>query len=128
MLTKDSVRHTLYAEVLLVISRLLAMGWARRYTNAIEKAERWNKLSVDEVEQIVGRLAEHRSQKPYLNDAKQMASRDYSFRDAYHGNIAEYLTAVTPEEFERFIEINRSFDSILESNKDVLQTLKTGGG
>src|SRR3712207_7974716 len=43
-------------------------------------------------------------QKPYLNDARtKMASRDYSFRDAYHGNIGEYLQAVTPEEYERFI-------------------------
>ena len=54
-----------------------------------------------------------------------MASRDYSFRDAYHGNIAEYLKAVTPEEFERFIG-NKSidFDNILVDNKDVLKRLK----
>ena len=65
-------------------------------------------------------------QKPYINDARsKMASRDYSFRDAYHGNIAEYLTAVTPEEFERFIgDKSIDFDSILESNKDVLKRLK----
>ena len=60
------------------------------------------------------------------NDARtKMASRDYSFREAYHVNIAEYLKAVTPEEFERFIG-NQSidFDNILADNKDVLKRLK----
>ena len=54
-----------------------------------------------------------------------MASRDLSFRDAYHGNIGEYLKAVTPEEFERFIgDQSVDFDRILENNKDVLKRLK----
>ncbi len=63
---------------------------------------------------------------PFLHDARtKMASRDLSFRDAYHGNIAEYLKAITPEEYERFIG-NQSvdFDRILEENKDVLKRLK----
>ena len=65
-------------------------------------------------------------QKPYLYEARsKMASRDLSFREAYHGNIAEYLRAVSPEEFERFIG-NQSldFDKILEDNQDVLKRLK----
>jgi hypothetical protein len=54
-----------------------------------------------------------------------MASRDLSFRDAFHGNIAEYLKAVTPEEYERFIGSESiDFDSILEANQDVLKRLK----
>ena len=54
-----------------------------------------------------------------------MASRDFSFRDAYHGNIGEYLQAVSPEEFERFIgDQSVDFDRILENNKDVLKRLK----
>ena len=54
-----------------------------------------------------------------------MASRDFGFRDAYHNNIAEYLKAVTPEEFERFIGSESvDFDRILEDNKDVLKRLK----
>ena len=55
----------------------------------------------------------------------KMSSRDLSFRDAYHGNIAEYLRAVTPEEYERFIgEQSVDFDQILKENKDVLKRLK----
>jgi len=54
-----------------------------------------------------------------------MASRDFSFREAYHSNIAEYLKAVTPEDYERFFG-NESidFDTILEANQDVLKRLK----
>lgn len=121
---KDNVRHTLYAEVLLVISSFengVGAAICERF-----KANGGRQLTVDEVETIVEELAEHPMQKPYLNDARaKMASRDLSFRDAYHGNIAEYLRAVTPEEFERFIgDQSIDFDHILADNKDVLKRLK----
>jgi hypothetical protein len=122
--SKDNVRHTLYAEVLLVISSFengVGAAIQERYKNT-----NGTKLSILEVEQIVNDLAEHPMQKPYLNDARtKMASRDFSFRDAYHGNIANYLKAVTPEEFERFIgDQSIDFDHILAENKDVLKRLK----
>lgn len=122
--SKDNVRHTLYSEVLLVISS---------FENGVGAAisERFKEnggrlLTIDEVERIVNDLAENPMQKPYLNDARtKMASRDFSFRDAYHGNIADYLQAVTPEEFERFIgDQSIDFDRILADNKDVLKRLK----
>lgn len=122
--TKDNVRHTLYAEVLLVIS-----SFENGVGAAIQECYKSNgnrKLTLKEVENITNELAEHPMQKPYLTDARtKMASRDFSFRDAYHGNIAEYLQAVSPEEFERFIgEQSVDFDRILEDNKDVLRRLK----
>lgn len=121
--SKDSVRHTLYAEVLLVISSFEnGVGAAIR-----EKAQIKNgPITLEEVEEIVIHLSESPMQQPYLADARsKMASRDLSFRDAYHENIAEYLRAVTPDEFERFIgDQSIDFDRILESNKDVLKRLK----
>ena len=122
--SKDNVRHTLYAEVLLVIS-----SFENGVGAVIQEECKQNgkvKLTIEEVERIVGELAEHPMQKPYLNDARsKMASRDFSFRDAYHGNIGEYLQAVSPEEFERFIgDQSVDFDRILENNKDVLKRLK----
>ena len=122
--SKDNVRHTLYAEVLLVISSFengVGAAIQQRY-----KENGGRLLSMDEVKNLVDELAEHPMQKPYLNDARtKMASRDYSFRDAYNGNIAEYLKAVTPEEFERFIgDQSIDFDNILADNKDVLKRLK----
>ncbi len=121
---KDNVRHTLYAEVLLVISSFENGVGATIQQKYKEKGN--IKLSITEVEGIVNELAEHPMQKPYLNDARtKMASRDYSFRDAYHGNIAEYLMAVSPEEYERFIgDQSIDFDQILADNKDVLKRLK----
>ena len=122
--SKDNVRHTLYSEVLLVISSFengVGAALSERF-----KENGGRLLTIDEVERIVNELAEHPMQKPYLNDARtKMSSRDFSFRDAYHGNIADYLQAVTPEEFERFIgDQSIDFDRILADNKDVLKRLK----
>lgn len=121
--SKDSVRHTLYAEVLLVISSFEnGVGAAIREKAKVKNAP----ITLKEVEEIVIQLSESPMQQPYLADARsKMASRDLSFRDAYHENIAEYLRAVTPDEFERFIgDQSIDFDRILESNKDVLKRLK----
>ena len=119
----DNEKHTMYAEVLLVIS-----SFENGVGYEIEKhfAKTGKKLSVQEVGNIIDELAEHPTQAPYLYDARtKMATRDFGFRDAYHGNIAEYLRSVTPEEFERFIGSQSvDFDAILEENKDVLQRLK----
>ncbi len=122
--SKDNLRHTLYAEVLLVISSFENGVGSEIYEQFKKNGERL--LTLEEVKSIVEKLAEHPMQKPYVNDARtKMASRDLCFRDAYHGNIAEYLQAVTPEEYERFIG-NKStdFDQILAENKDVLKRLK----
>lgn len=121
--TKDNVRHTLYSEVLLVLSSF-ENGVGEAIKETYEK--KGSLLTMDDVETIVNQLSEHPMQKPYLNDARsKMASRDFSFRDAFHNNIAEYLRAVTPEEFDRFIgDQSVDFDTILEGNKDVLERLK----
>lgn len=121
--SKDSVRHTLYAEVLLVISSFEnGVGAAIREKAKVKNAP----ITLEEVAELVRQLSESPMQQPYLADARsKMASRDLSFRDAYHENIAEYLRAVTPDEFERFIgDQSIDFDRILESNKDVLKRLK----
>lgn len=121
--SKDNVRHTLYAEVLLVIASFEnGVGAAIR-----EKAkELGRKLTISEVEGLIMELADAPMQKPYLDDARtKMASRDLSFRDAYHGNIEEYLRAVSPEEYERFIgERSLDIDQILDENTEVLKRLK----
>ena len=121
---KDKVRHTLYSEVLLVISSFengVGAEIRKQYENKGNE-----RLAVKEVERIVQDLSESPMQTPYLNDARtKMASRDLGFRDAYHGNIAEYLRAITPEEYERFIGSQSvNFDKILEENQDVLRRLK----
>jgi hypothetical protein len=121
---KDNVRHTLYAEVLLVVSSFEnGVGDAIRQKY---KAQGNVKLDTEEVKHIVEEMAQLPLQRPYLEDARsKMASRDLCFRDAYHGNIAEYLREVSPEDFDRFIgDKSIDFDKILEENKDVLKRLK----
>lgn len=125
---KDNVRRTLYAEVLKCVSSF-ENGVA--YELKMKAKSIGRKLTIAEVGEITKQLAEHPLQTPYIYDARQkMASRDLAFRDVFHGNISEYLKAVTPEEFDRFIG-NKSldFDEImaLPENKEVLKILKTDG-
>lgn len=125
---KDNVRRTLYAEVLKCVSSF-ENGVAYEVTMKAKSLGR--KLTIAEVGEITQQLAEHPLQAPYVYDARQkMASRDLAFRDVFHGNIAEYLKAVTPEEFDRFIgSKSLDFDAImaLPENREVLKILKTDG-
>lgn len=121
---EENVRHTLYAEVLLCIS-----SFENGVAHQIEKrySENGNKqLSVEEVKAIIDELAAAPMLEPFINDARsKMASRDVAFRDAWHGNLAEYLRAVTPDEFDKFIgDASIDFDNILEANREVLKRLK----
>ena len=83
-------------------------------------------LTVEEVEEVIKDLSKHPLMEPIIYDARQkMASRDLAFRDVYHGNIAEYLKAVSPEEYEKFIgNLSVDFDKLLDENKAVLDRLK----
>lgn len=113
---EENVRHTLYAEVLLCIS-----SFENGVAHEIEKrySENGNQpISLNEVKAIIGNLAASPLMEPFINDARsKMASRDVAFRDAWHGNLAEYLREVSPEEFDRFIgEKSIDFDEIMIFN------------
>ena len=96
---KDNVRHTMYAEVLLLVAAF-ETGVAYEIEKKYKEYE-GRLLSLQAVFVIIDTFAEH------------------------HGSIAEYLRAISPEEFERFIGSESiDFDSILEANKDVLKRLK----
>ena len=119
---KDNLRRTLYAEVLKAVSSF-ENGAAFEIK---KKAEDKGPLTIEEVEQVINELASHPLMEPIVYDARQkMASRDLAFRDVYHGNIAEYLKAVSPEEYEKFIgNMSVDFDKLLDENKAVLDRLK----
>ncbi len=54
-----------------------------------------------------------------------MASRDYHFRDAFHQKLEAYITAVTKEDFEKFLgDQSKAFEEQLSEAKDVLKRLK----
>ncbi len=120
---KDRIRNTMYAEVLLLIASF-ENGVGFEIKNESNRIGR--NLSVEEVGDIITRLANHPFQTPLLEDARaKMASRDYCFRNALHYDLKDYLSSVPPEDFERFLgEQSIDFDAILEQNKDVLLRLK----
>lgn len=122
---KDNLRNTLYAEVLRCIS-----SFENGIGCAIE--EEFNStgqmLSIDRVKELI--LAQEKSpaMKPFIHDARtKMASRDVALRDVFHHNIGEYLRALSPDEFDRFIgEESIDFEDIIKlpENKEVLKRLK----
>lgn len=120
---KDKIRNTMYSEVLLLIASF-ENGIGFEIKNESDK--RGRSLNVQEVGDIIARLASHPFQAPLLEDARtKMASRDYCFRDALHHDLEDYIASVPPEDFERFIgEQSIDFDNILEQNRDVLLRLK----
>lgn len=122
----DNVRRTLYAEVLRCISSFEnGVG----YTIQSEyKANNGELLTLDRVKELISEQEQSPAMQPFIYDARtKMASRDVAFRDVFHNNIAGYLRAVTPEEFDRFIgEKSIDFDDImnLPENREVLKRLK----
>ena len=119
---KDNLRRTLYAEVLVSIS-----AFENQVAEMIKaKAKEMGPISVEEVGQFIKELSAMPFVKPILEDARtKMASRDFALRDVYHDNIAEYLKAVSPEEYEKFIGSQSvDFDHLLDENKEVLDRLK----
>lgn len=122
----DNVRHTLYAEVLRCISSFEnGVGYA---IQSEYKANGGELLTLDQVKELISDQEQSPAMQPFIYDARtKMASRDVAFRDVFHNNIAGYLRAVTPEEFDRFIgEKSIDFDDImnLPENRDVLKRLK----
>ena len=119
---KDNLRRTLYAEVLVAVS-----AFENQVAETIRaKAKEVGTVTVEEVGQFVKDLSAMPFVKPILEDARtKMASRDFALRDVYHDNIAEYLKAVSPEEYEKFIGSQSvDFNHLLDENKAVLDRLK----
>ena len=119
---KDSLRRTLYAEVLVSVS-----AFENHVAETIvAKAKEGGTMTVEEVGQAIRELAVLPFVKPILEDARtKMASRDFALRDVYYNNIAAYLKAVSPEEYEKFIGSQSvDFDHLLDENKGVLDRLK----
>ncbi len=119
---KDNLRRTLYAEVLVSVS-----AFENHVAETIiAKAQNYGTVTVEEVGQAINELSAMPFVKPILEDARtKMSSRDFALRDVYHENIAAYLKAVSPEEYEKFIGSQSvDFDHLLDANKDVLDRLK----
>lgn len=121
--TKENVRHTMYSEVLDLISSY-ETGFAEVLTLSAKKKGR--KLLSAETDQLFSSFEKQKLWDPLREKARiKMASRDLCFRDAIHENLKEYIDAVSSEDFDKFMgEKSMELDERLDKYKEALKRLK----
>lgn len=119
----ETARDTMYAEVLKLIASFEA-GIAFEIEKKFKELNR--KLYSFEVDQIVKDFTDHPAQLPHIEDARvKMASRDNFFRDAFHHKLKEYITSVSPADFDKFMgDRSVDFEKQLKEAEDVFKRLK----
>jgi hypothetical protein len=120
---KENVRHTMYSEVLDIISSY-EIGFAELLSN--ESKKKAGKLDTFETDILFSQFENQKLWDPLREKARiKMASRDMCFRDALHENLKEYIGAVSEEEFQKFLgEKSLELDERLEQYKEALKRLK----
>jgi hypothetical protein len=121
--SKENVRDTMYAEVLRLTSSF-EVGFAEVLKKEFERVGR--KLKPIEVDSLFSTFESQRLWLPQIQDARtKMASRDLGFRDALHIRLKEYINAIPPNDFERFLgEKSKDLAKRLEEMSDVFKRLK----
>lgn len=119
----ENVRHTMYSEVLDIISSYEA-GFAEVLRKAYEA--KGAKLTSWETDRLFADFEGQHLWEPLREKARvKMASRDLCFRDALHQNLKEYVSAVPASDFDRFLgEKSMELDQRLEEYKEALKRLK----
>lgn len=122
---KDSVRSTMYAEVLDLIAGY-ENGFAKYLKARSEKENR--KLRLSEAHVLFREFEEvmEATLMPLREKARSlMASRDLAFREALHEKLKEYINEVSSEDFDKFLgERSMDLEKRIEENKDVFERLK----
>ncbi len=118
----DSVRETMYSEVLTLIASFES-GLAHELERISNQKGR--KLYSKEAEDLFTGFDEHPLFKPLILDARtKMASRDKCFRDALHEKLEAYIRSVPEADFERFLgEKSKSLEEQF-SDSEVLAVFK----
>ena len=124
---KDKTRDTMYSEVLDLIAGF-ELGLAKQIEN-IYIANNNTKLTFGEVDNLINALENNPFFTPLIEKArKKMASRDYQFRDALHPELAEYISTLPVDDYERFLgEKSMELLERIKENQDVLKRLKEEG-
>lgn len=122
---KESVRSTMYSEVLDLISSY-ENGFADFLKKHSKKANRKLRLSetnnlFDQFESLTNSIYEPLREKV----RGLMASRDMAFRDALHEKLKNYITHLSTEEFDKFLgEKSMDLEERILNNIDVFKRLK----
>ena len=123
--SSESVRSTMYSEVLDLIS-----AYENGFADYLRKdfTKKGEKLRLSEAIQLYKEFDSMTDMafQPLKEKARiLMASRDMAFRDALHDELKEYISAVSPEDFEKFLgQKSKSLEERLEENMDVFIRLK----
>ncbi len=120
---KENVRHTMYSEVLDIISSY-EIGFADILKT--KSLELRRKLTAFETDKLFSKFERLKLWEPLREKARvKMASRDMLFREALHQNLQKYIGAVSSEDFEKFLgEKSMELDKRLEEYKAALKRLK----
>ena len=119
---KENVRDTMYSEVLDIISSY-ETGFAEELRKAVKAKGR--KLTSAETDSLFAEFESKQLWKPLREKARtKMASRDHCFRDALHENLKEYIGAVPPSDFDRFLgEKSKELTQRIEEYREGLKQL-----
>ncbi|GAB3825044.1 DNA-binding protein [Pontibacter rugosus] len=122
---KDSVRATMYSEVLDLIASY-ENGYADCLKKEFEKLSR--KLTLGEANQLFDLFESFTNAiyEPLREKARSlMASRDMAFRDALHEKLKNYVTHLSTDEFDKFLgEKSMALEKRIDQNIDVFKRLK----
>ena len=120
--TKDTLRDTLYSEILNLIASF-EHGIAEDMKKEFEKHER--KLLPIELNELIEKASNNPYLKPTIEDARvKMASRDLCFRDALHDKLEKYIQSVPQSDFDKFLgDTSKSLEDRL-SDPETLAVLK----
>lgn len=119
----ENARDTMYSEVLKLIASF-ETGLAHEMKKEFENLGR--KLSKHEMDVLLERFSHHPLYHPLIQDARtKMASRDYGFRKILHDNLKNYISSVSPTDFDRFLgEKSKTLEERIDENIDVFKRLK----
>lgn len=109
---KESIRDTMYAEVLTLIA-----SYENGFAHELEKAAAIQNrpLTMREGEALFTTFESHPLYQPLILDARtKMASRDLGFRDALHQKLEAYIQSIPSADFDRFLgETSKSLEDRL---------------
>ncbi|MFL5786562.1 MAG: hypothetical protein ACJ748_00795 [Flavisolibacter sp.] len=123
--SKESVRATMYSEVLDLVSSY-ENGFAAFLKKEFEN--RGKKLRLSEAHLLFKKFEEMTESvyEPLKEKARGlMASRDMAFRDALHEKLKEYVDTVSMDDIEKFLgEKSKMLEDRIQENKEVFKRLK----
>ncbi|MGC4127975.1 MAG: DNA-binding protein [Bergeyella sp.] len=120
---KDSLRDTMYSEVLKLIASF-EIGIADEMREEAEKLGR--KLKPTELNILIDTFANKRQWIPQIEDARmKMASRDYSLRSIIHQRLENYIGSLTENDYNKFLgEKSKSLIDRVMENPEILEVFK----